>query len=81
MNIGDMPCREKYWEEKDPSQKIEKLAEAVEGLHRRICQLEKENSLLSTHSHDNSGDIVVPLFHNEPEQLFYVRNILGRESK
>jgi prefoldin subunit 5 len=73
--------RELFWEEKTYEQRIDKLAEVVENLGRRIMQLEKENSLLSQHQHDGHGDIVVPLVRNEPEYPWYYKHLLGRMPK
>ena len=70
--------REKYWDEKNAGEQIDKLAEVVEILGKRIIQLEKEMAILSQHSHNPSGEIVVPLVHNEVEHPWFMKHLLGR---
>lgn len=72
--------REKYWEEKSDSEKIEKLAEAVEILGRSVVELEKENCLLRQHSHLSEGLIVAPVNRNQVEQPWYKTHLLNREA-
>lgn len=70
--------REKYWDEKNAGEQIDKLAEVVEILGRRIIQLEKEMATLSQHAHNPSGEIVVPLVRSEVEHPWFMKHLLGR---
>lgn len=58
---ADVPCREKYWEERSLEDKIEILANSVEFLSNRNVDLENKLLLLNCHSHSENGELVVPL--------------------
>jgi hypothetical protein len=73
--------RELYWEEKTTEQRVEKLADVIEGLGRRVMQLEKEIRQLSSHQHNLIGDIVIPLVYDEAEVPWYYRHLLGKMPK
>lgn len=81
MSDMDKCSRESYWEEKTTEQRVDKLAEVVEGLARRVLELEKENAELSQHQHDQNGKLVVQIIRNRPEFPWYYTHILGRNPK
>lgn len=55
--MNDVSCREKYWDEMDPDQKIRKLGDAVSTLWNRVKTLETENMRLLNHKHFD-GELV-----------------------
>jgi len=53
--------REKYWDELDDSEKIERMRDEVKKLRRSLASTNRRLSSLMRHSHDTSGGIVVPI--------------------
>ena len=71
-------CREKYWDEKTPDEKIRQLGEAVEYLQRQVLEQSEIINLFTAHSHLLNGDIVTKLSAGTPAVPYYMKNPLGR---
>ena len=74
-------AREKYWSEKNDSEKALMLGEALDSLCRRVVELEGHMFDLVQHSHDKDGELVVPLKREQYEAPYWLRNPLRREPK
>lgn len=60
-SVESVPTREKYWEEMDINQKIEKLAYAVENIDRRVSDLWEfvHSGHIPHHEHLNGKVLIV----------------------
>lgn len=81
MNEKMQVSRAPYWDEMTSDQRIDKLAEAVEILGRTVVELERENCLLKQHRHIVSGELLIPMAHNQVEQPWYKTHLLNRRPR
>lgn len=60
-DVPNQVAREKYWEEKTLEEKVDTAGYIIERLNDRCNDLEKKLMLLSLHSHQTNGEMVVPI--------------------
>ena len=60
-----MPCREKYWEECDAEQKLERLRGAMARVCRDITALSAAVHRLAAHTHGENG-LLIPIHFADP---------------
>ena len=74
MNDESKCCREKYFSEKNDTEKIEELKRELVRTQRQVKDISHCLRLLSTHSH--KGDVVVTpiLTSNHDGEVFRVHN-------
>lgn len=73
--------REKYWSEKNDSEKVLMLGEAVDNLSKRVVELEHALFDLAQHSHDKDGELMIPMRREKFEPPYWLKNPLRREPK
>ena len=54
-----MPMREKYWDELNPKEKIERMRNIIHRLQKQLENANQTIRLLERHSHNKEGETVV----------------------
>jgi hypothetical protein len=81
-NEPTAPCRELYFHERTDSQKIEKMADAIQYLVQKLKEAGESIDQLKRHSHAD-GQITVPMIQDRHgdrfSESYFFKNPLGVE--
>ena len=59
--LGNKICRERYWDELNDSEKIERMRDEVKRLQNQVKRLSQLTDRLLQHNHSQSGALFVPI--------------------